>query len=325
LGVVLPSRDVLNIGFAHVAYRMKEVFESRATGIRHFQVFDRAELIRRMPEIDVLVISGLWHNQLLDNAPRLRWIQSIGAGYDQFPIEKLRAGGIPLTRAYGVNRNAVAEHTFALLLALSRQIHLCRDNQAKHRYRQLISNLSEREDELGGKVLGIIGLGHIGSRVAELGKAFNMRVVGTKRDPSTYKGKADLVLPADRSDEVFRQADFLTLNCPLTPETREIVNERSLGLMKPSSFLVNVARGGCVNEAALLQALKTRKIAGAALDHFTEDPLPASSAFWDLENVIVTPHTAGETRKYEENVIDILLENLARIERGETKLLHQVV
>jgi phosphoglycerate dehydrogenase-like enzyme len=315
----------LTIGFAHVAYRMKEAFVARATGIAHFQAYDRAELDRRAQEIDVLVVSGLWHNELLQTTSRLRWIQSIGAGYDQFPLPELKARGIRLTRAYGVNRNAVAEHTFALILELSRQLHYCRDNQRKHVYRQMISDIFRREDELTGKTLGIIGLGHIGSRVAELGKAFNMRVVATKRDPATYRGPADRVMTPDRTDEVIRESDFLVLNCPLTPETRGLINARTLGLMKRSAFLVNVARGGCVDEPALLTALRDNRIAGAALDHFSEDPLPASSPFWDLDNVIVTPHTAGETRKYEENVIDILLENLSRLERGQTALLHEVV
>jgi phosphoglycerate dehydrogenase-like enzyme len=303
---------------------MKEVFAARDTGIVHFQVYDRDELDRRAPEIDVLVISGLWHNGLLDLAPRLRWIQSIGAGYDQFPLDELRRRNVILTRAYGVNRNAVAEHAFALILAFSRHLQDARDNQRKHLYRQMISEIPGREDELGGKTLGIIGLGHIGARVAELGKAFRMRVIATKRDPSTYTGPADTVLTPEGADRVISEADFLVLNCPLTPETRGIINGRTLGLMKPSAYLINVARGGCVDEPALLSALREGRIAGAGLDHFAEDPLPPGSPFWDLDNAIITPHTAGETRKYEENVIDILLENLARIERGESTLLHQV-
>jgi phosphoglycerate dehydrogenase-like enzyme len=321
----LPSRNDLTIGFAHVAYRMNEAFAARNTEIRHFQVYDRAELDRRSPELDVLVVSGLWHNGILHAASRLKWIQSIGAGYDQFPLDDLRKRDVRLTRAYGVNRNAVAEHAFALILALSRQLQYCRDNQRKHLYRQMISDIAQREDELGGKILGIIGLGHIGSRVAEIGKAFNMRVMATKRDPATYRGPADHVTNPDNVDEVIRAADFLVLNCPLTPQTRGLINGRTLQLMKPSAFLINVARGGCVDEPALLSALRERRIAGAGLDHFIDDPLPPASPFWDLDNVIITPHTAGETRKYEENVIDILLENLARIERGDATLLHQVV
>jgi D-2-hydroxyacid dehydrogenase (NADP+) len=121
------------------------------------------------------------------------------------------------------------------------------------------------------------------------------------------------------------QADFVTLSCPLTPETADIINERTLGMMKQSAYLINVARGGCVEEVALLNALRSGGIAGAAIDHFKAEPLPADSPFWDMENVIITPHTGGETRMYEDNVIDILLENLGRLSRGETALRNQVV
>ena len=115
------------------------------------------------------------------------------------------------------------------------------------------------------------------------------------------------------------------LNCPLTAETRGIINRETLALMKPSACLINVARGACVDEPALIDALRSGKIAGAALDHFIEDPLPPSSPFWDMENVIVTPHTAGETRLYESNVADILLDNLERLWHGEAVLRNQEV
>jgi D-2-hydroxyacid dehydrogenase (NADP+) len=117
----------------------------------------------------------------------------------------------------------------------------------------------------------------------------------------------------------------VVLTCPLTPETADIINARTLGLMKPSAYLVNVARGGCVNEPALLQALRDGRIAGAGIDTFKAEPLPADSPFWDFENVVITPHSAGETRSYEDNVIRILLENLDRLKRGRTDLVNQIV
>lgn len=323
--VTVPPGPRLNILFAHVAYQMAATFERRATGIRHAQAWDRDELNSQIPGADVLVISGLWRNDLLERASKLRFIQSIGAGTDQFPQDELRRRGIRLASARGVNRNAVSEHALALVLALARHIHTCRDHQRSHHYRALITDLPRREDELGGKTLGIIGLGLIGSRVATLGKAFGMRVIATKRNPAAGQEAADLTLAPERLPELLRESDFVVLNCPLTPLTRGIINREALALMKPSAFLINVARGACVDEPALIDALRSGKIAGAALDHFTEDPLPPSSPFWDMENVIVTPHTAGETRLYESNVVDILLENLERLWRGEAGLRNQVV
>lgn len=304
---------------------MSETFSQRNAGIRHSQVWNRDDLNAQIGDADVLVVSGLWRNDLLAIAKKLKFVQSIGAGTDQFDQPALRARGIRLASARGVNRNAVSEHTFALIFSITRQLHLCRDNQRKHVYRGMISDLAKREDELGGKTLGIIGMGAIGSRVAELGRALGMRVVATKRNPATAEGPADVVLPPDRVSELLREADFVVLNCPLTPETRGIINAHTLAQMKPTSWLINVARGGCVVEPDLVDALRSGRIAGAALDHFAEDPLLPSSPFWDMENVIITPHTAGETRQYESNVIDILLENLGRLSRGETQLRNQVV
>lgn len=320
-----PATSDLTIGFAHHAYQLKERFAARDTGIDHFQVYTRDDLTARMPEMDVLVVSGLWDNALLDSAPKLRWIQSVGTGYDQFPVDVLRERGIHLTRAFGVMREAVAEQALACMLSLARHLHFMRDYQRKHEWRAYISDIGNREDELAGKTCGIVGLGLIGSRVAELAKAFNMRVIATKRDPSTYDGPADRVTGTDGLDDLLRESDYVVLTCPLTDETNGLINKRTLGLMKRSAYLVNVARGGCVVDEDLVPALRRCDIAGAALDHFHEEPLGPDSPYWDLDNVIVTPHNASETRMYEENLMDILVENLGRLGRGEKDLLHQVV
>ncbi len=320
-----PAASQLTIGFAHHAYQLKERFEARGTGINHFQVYTPDQLNERMADMDVLVVSGLWNDALLDNAPKLRWIQSVGTGYDQFPLERLRERGIHLSRAFGVMKEAVAEQALACMLSLARPLHYLRDYQREHDWRAYISDISAREDELAGKTCGIVGLGLIGSRVAELAKAFNMRVIATKRNPSVYDGPADKVTGTDGLDDLLRESDYVVLTCPLTDETAGMINGRTLGLMKRSAFLVNVARGGCVVDEDLVPALKSCEIAGAALDHFHEEPLGPDSAYWDLDNVILTPHNASETRMYEENLMDILIENLGRLDRGEANLLHEVV
>jgi phosphoglycerate dehydrogenase-like enzyme len=292
-------------------------------------VWNRDDLNERIGDAHVLVISGFWRNELLERAPKLRFIQSIGAGYDQFNLDALRARGIRLASAKGVNRNAVSEHAMAMILSLVRQLHTGRDNQRRRHWRGMISDLSRREDELGGKTLLIVGLGGIGSRLAALAKAFGMTVIATKRHPATAPAPgglpADEVYPPERFTELLPRADFVALTCPLTPETAKLVDGDALARMQPSAYLINVARGGCVDEPALLDALQRGALAGAAIDHFWEEPLPANSPFWELDNVLITPHTAGETRRYEENLFDILLENLNRLGRGETQLINQVV
>ncbi|MBV9331044.1 MAG: D-2-hydroxyacid dehydrogenase [Alphaproteobacteria bacterium] len=322
---MLPSRDKLSICFAHVAYRLNERFSTLGTGIASFAIRDLAALEKRVGEADVLVISGLWQNRLLDRAGRLRFIQSIGAGTDQFPRDELAERGIRLASARGVNARAVAEHAMALILALSRRLPEARDNQAKRVWRGMIGDLAEREDELDGKTLLIVGLGDIGGRLARLAKAFDMRVVGLRRDPAAGRGLADAVHPMRELDNLLPEADFVALTCPLTKETENLIDARALGRMTRSAYVINVARGRVVDEEALVGALAERRIAGAGLDVTAEEPLPANSPLWGMPHVLITPHTAGETRRYEDNVIEILRENLECLWRGEQELRNQVV
>jgi phosphoglycerate dehydrogenase-like enzyme len=321
----LPAQQDLTIGFAHVAYRMAERFALRGTGIKHFQVSTPDELIARLGDFDVLSVSMLWRNEFVARTPRLAFIQSISAGTDQYDRAALAAAGIRLASAQGVNAEAVAQHAMALILALSRQLHRGRDNQVKRHWRGMISDLAKREDELTGKTLLIVGLGRIGSRLSALARAFGMRTVATKRDAAAAGDAADAVLPPQRLGELLPQADVVALTCPLTAQTERLIDAKALAAMKPSAFLINVARGRVVDEPALLEALAGKRIAAAGIDCTVDEPLAADSPLWALDNVLITPHTAGETRRYEDNVIDLLLENLDRIWRGERELRNQVV
>jgi phosphoglycerate dehydrogenase-like enzyme len=322
---MLPPKERLTICFAHVAYQFQQRFAPRETGIASFEVHERGELDRRIGEADVLVVSGFWHNGLLDAGKRLKFIQSIGAGVDQFPRELLKERGIRLASASGVNARAVSEHAMALILAMIRRLPEARDNQAKHFWRGMIGDLGRREDELGGKTLLIVGLGRIGGRLAQLAKAFDLRVVGVRQNPASGANGADSVHGMAELGSLLPEADFVALTCPLTKETERLIDAEALSRMKRSAVLVNAARGRVVDEAALVAAMREGRIAGAALDVTVEEPLPAASPLWDLPNVFITPHTAGETRRYEDNVIDILMENLDRQWRGETTLRNQIV
>ncbi len=322
---MIPPKDEVMVCFAHVAYNLQARFAKRETGIRSLQVWNRDELDARVGEADVLVISGLWRNDLVEKSTRLRFIQSIGAGTDQFGRDVLSARGIRLASASGVNMKAVSEHAMALILALARRLPEARDNQTKHHWRGMIGDLTRREDELGGKTLVIIGLGNIGGRLARLAKAFDMHVIGVRRDPAAGKGSADSVHAIADLNSLLPQADIVVLTCPLTKETENLIDAGALGRMKKSAFLINTARGKIVNEAALIATMRAGGIGGAAIDVTAEDPLPAESPLWDLPNTFITPHSGGETRRYEDNVLDILEENLQRLWRGEAKLRNQIV
>jgi phosphoglycerate dehydrogenase-like enzyme len=322
---LLPGREELVICFAHVAYRMGEAFARRNTGISWLEVRSAEELQEAAAKAHVIVTSGFWRNELLDAASNLRFVQSISAGTDQYDKERFREKGVRLASAKGVNANAVAEHAMALILALSRQLHTGRDHQKARHWRGMIGDPSLREDELGGKTLLIVGLGSIGARLARLAKAFDLNVIATKRDPSIGGDVADSVHPQSQLKDLLPRADIVALTCPLTPETENLIDAKALSLMKPSAHLINVARGRVVDEDALITALQTGQIAAAGIDVTREEPLPPSSPLWAMPNVLLTPHTAGETRRYEDNVLDIMIENIERLWRGEATLRNEVV
>src|SRR5271169_1041998 len=202
---MIPPNEKIVICFAHVAYQLHERFSSLETGINSFAVRDPETLMKRVSKTDVLVISGLWQNQLLDRTKRLRFIQSIGAGTDQFPREELAKRGIRLASARGVNARAVAEHAMALMLALSRRLPEARDNQQKRVWRGMIGDLSHREDELGGKTLLVVG-----------------------------RGAADAVHTVDELNAFLPDADFVALTCPLSAETENLIDAEAISRMKPT-------------------------------------------------------------------------------------------
>ena len=322
---MFPTRDSLTICFAHAAYQMKDRFDARDTGIKNFQVRTYDELVKRIGEADVVLASGMWKNEVIPHAGKLKFIQSISSGMDQYSKELLGAKGIRLASAAGVNARAVAEHAIALILAIARRLPEARDNQHKKTWRGMIGDLGQREDELGGKTLLVVGMGRIGSHLAKLAKAFDMKVVGIRRDPKAGANGADSIHGMGDLVKLVPEADFVALACALTPETTGLMSAAAFAAMKPSSVFVNVARGKVADEAALIATMQAGRIWAAALDVTADEPLSASSPLWAMPNVFITPHTAGETRAYEDNVLDILMENLDRLWRDEKTLRNQVL
>jgi D-2-hydroxyacid dehydrogenase (NADP+) len=322
---MFPAKENLTICFAHAAYQMQSRFEARKTGIRNFQVRSYDDFQKRIGDAEIVVVSGMWKNDLIPHAGKLKFIQSISSGMDQYSREQLAAKGVRLASAAGVNARAVAEHAIALILAVARRLPEARDNQHKKTWRGMIGDLTQREDELGGKTLLVVGMGRIGAHLARLAKAFDMKVVGIRRDPKRGPNGADSIHGMADLVKLVPQADFVALTCALTPETTGLMSQAAFAAMKPSSVFVNVARGKVADEAALVQTMKAGKIWAAAIDVTADEPLPADSPLWTLPNVFITPHTAGETRAYEDNVIDILIENLERLWRGEQALRNQVL
>jgi phosphoglycerate dehydrogenase-like enzyme len=322
---MLPPRDQLTICFAHVAYRFGDRFALRNTGIRAIEVRSREELDAKVAEADVLVCSGLWRNDLPAIATKLRFVQSASAGTDQYDRAVLRGAGIRLASGQGINANAVSEHAIALMLAILRRIPEARDNQAKRFWRGMMGDFAKREDEAGGKTVLLVGLGRIGGRIARLCKALGMNVIGVRQNVAGGAEGADEVHSFRDVVSLVPRADFVILACPLTDDTRGLMGAAALAAMKPTAHLINVARGRVVDEAALVATLQAGRIKGAALDVAADEPLPQDSPLWAMPNVLITPHTGGETHMYEDNVLDFMMENIARLQRGEAALVNQIV
>jgi len=263
------------------------------------------ETRERLPDAEVL-LTFAFDADLLDRAPELRWIQALSAGVDIDDLDALSEAGVALTNASGVHAEPIAEQVLGYLLMFERGLVEAARNQSRGVWERVGGG------ELRGKTLGVVGLGAIGSRVAELGSALGMAVVGTKRDPDSAPGAADEVLPADDYRTLFRRAEYAVLACPLTAETRGMVGREEFRLMPGDAVLVNIARGGVVRQDDLVSALQGGTIRGAALDVFETEPLPADSPLWDLSNVVVTPHMAGSTPHYLERCGELFADNYAR-------------
>jgi len=256
-------------------------------------------------------------------AKKLRWIHSTAAAVHQLMSPELRAGDIVVTNASSVHGPVVAEHTIALMFALAKCLPAAVRYQQQHVWAQEhISYQHPHPTELAGSTLGLIGFGAIGSEVARSAVALGMRVLVVRQHPERDSGIGREIksFGPDRLDEVISQSDFLVLAAPHTDMTRRLINAERLARMKPTAYIVNVARGALIDEPALADALRDHRIGGAALDVFDHEPLPADSPLWDLDNLLITPHTAATSDKMWERHYALIKENLRRYLAGELLL-----
>jgi D-2-hydroxyacid dehydrogenase (NADP+) len=270
-------------------------------------------------DADVLVTFGAhMADHVLEKGTRLQWIQALGTGVDGIADRPGLRDGVIVTNLRGHQGPAVSEAALALMLALARDLRRTLANQREGRWERFPATL------LRDKTVGILGLGTIAEALAARCAAFQMRVVGVSAARRSAPGFA-LVWPREQIVEAVGELDFLVLLAPYTAATRGIVDGRVLAAMKSTSYLINVARGGIVDEPALVRALQQRTIAGAALDVFGEEPLPPEHPFWTLDNVLITPHTAGFHVGYPDEALPVVEENLRRFLSGDTANLINLV
>ena len=263
------------------------------------------EAIARAAEAEV-IFAGRWSEELWRSASDLRWVQSWGAGIERFLTPDFVASPVMLTNARGVYAIPIADQVMAFLLHFSRGLNRLVRNQLERKWQHA------PVDELAGRTLGIVGIGGIGEEVARRAKTFDMRVVAVRRRPSLSSAYAEEVRGPDQLSWLLGESDYVALCSALTPQTRHLIGADELAQMKPTAYLINIGRGGLIDEAALAAALREGRVAGAGLDVFEKEPLPPESPLWEMENVLITPHNAGSSPRSHARTMELFCENLRR-------------
>lgn len=283
------------------------------------------------PDVEVLYTFDV-PGDALDLAPRLRWLQLHSAGANHLLDHPIMDSDVAITTVSGIHATPIAEYVFASILAHRWRVSLWTHCQREGKWPKGRWNLFARP-ELRDGTLGIVGYGSIGREVARLARAFGMRILALRRSTGRSKqGYAskdigdpggtipEKFYPPDALHEMLSESDYVVVALPLTHETVHFIGEAELRAMKPSAYLVNIARGAIVDESVLVKALHEGWIAGAGLDVFEQEPLPAESPLWDLENALISPHVAGFTPRYDERAAELFAHNLGRYLSGESLL-----
>ena len=293
------------------------------------------ELEPHLPHIEV--VAGWFKPATLLEMPKLKWAHFWGTGTDWIQRYPQMAGmDFLLTNVAGHSTVQINEHIFGMLLSLTRNLRnaqaaqqagvWARTHQPAEAAKFRNSPFSQSSGdlfELADKTMLILGVGGIGERTAKIAKAFGMSVIGTRRNPSKTTQFVDELVGNDRLDELLPRADVIVCALPYTRETEKLIDAKRLALMKRSAIFINVGRGKVVDESALTTALQNKAIAGAALDVFENEPLPADSPLWQLDNVLITAHYAGASPRYHERAIKIFLDNLDNWREGHP--MHNIV
>ncbi len=248
------------------------------------------------PDAEIVLYSGLTGKgitlqELWQHAPNIRWIHSLSAGLEKLLFPELVESEVPVTNARGVFKRSLAEFALLGMLYFFKRVRHLVESQRLHNWTDF------NVEWLPGKVMGVVGYGEIGRECALLAKAMGVKILATRRNPqkSADDPVLDRAFPLEQMNDMLQQVDVLVAAAPLTPETHHMIGEAQFAVMKGDSIVINVGRGPVIDEAALIRALQAKKIRGAALDVFEQEPLPADSPLWDMENVLISPHCTDRT------------------------------
>ena len=282
--------------------------------VEYYDILTKDEIKKALVGADAVICNKAKIDREIIEASSLRFIGLFATGYNNIDVEAAKEKGAVVCNVPGYSTDSVAQLTVALMLELAGNASSYARSVANGDWKRSkqFSYFFAPITELKGKILGIYGLGTIGQAVAKIALAFGMKVIAYSRTPKNIEG----ILEVDR-ETLFRESDFLSLHCPLNPDSALAVNEKSLGMMKPTAFLINTARGGIVDEPALAAALKKRVIAGAALDVLTEEPMDENCVLFGVENCIITPHIAWAAYETRVRLIELVAKNLEAFVNGK--------
>jgi phosphoglycerate dehydrogenase-like enzyme len=286
-------------------------------GVEVLAPVDRAEAERLLPTVDILY-GWLLKPDNFHLAERLRWVHTSAAGVGPLLFPDFVESDVLLTNGRGLHALAMAEHALGIMLSFARKLHMARDLQHARRWSQEGLWLEPPAlAQVDGSTLGIVGLGEIGRALAVRARALGLHVLAVRRHPQAQPAPADAQWGMDRLDDLLERSDWVVLCPPLTRETQGLMSRERLARMRPGAVLINLGRGALVDEPAMVEALQAGRLAGAGLDVFAEEPLPADSPLWTLPNVIVTPHVSGLGPRYWERAVDQFATNLRHWLAGE--------
>ncbi|QLC49977.1 glycerate dehydrogenase [Methanolobus zinderi] len=299
---------------------LPEEYRKKLESLGELNVFDTMpdsmdKFIERIRDAEIVIVGRFgFPKEAFQAASNLKMISVWQTGYDHIDIEAANEAGVIVSNVPGYAFDAVAELVFAFVLSLLRKVHVAdrKIREGKFDWKDYVGN------ELMGKTIGVLGTGNIGIRVIQIAHGFNMNILSVTRHPNSSK-ETRLGIKFVDMDTLLKESDIVTLHVPLTPETEKMIGEAELEKMKSSAILINTARGKVVDEDALIEALRERKIRGAGLDVFEKEPLPMDSPLMELENVMLTPHIAFLSEESLEECTYICVENVKMFVKGKVQ------
>ena len=280
---------------------------------------DAETLERYGPDAEVIlysgIVGGVSFEQIWRSAKQVQWVHSLSAGVEKALIPDFVSSPVPLTNARGVFAPSLAEFAILGMLYFYKRVRRLVDNQRAHKWDAFLV------DWLRGKTMGVVGYGEIGRECARLAKALGVKIYATRRNPERSQTDpiVDRMFASIDLHQMLREVDVVLASAPLTPQTKHMLSKEEFAVMKPTAIVMNVGRGPVIDQAALIEALQTKKIAGAALDVFEEEPLPRDNPLWDMENVLISPHCTDRTTDPDwlDLSAQLFVENFRRYVKGE--------